>query len=510
VEFVETHIAAVFERAGMLAPSPDDLALLDAACAGVEGGYDAVLEVSRATWATERAREAVLVVLVREAVILVAMRKGGLFRGSQPEARRESLADYSAVAEDDEVLGSSVFFLAPAEDDHFLLSWADRRERRRMFTAIFAAHAGRYEQWGMQLDPAEYGADFDRFYAEIAAEGPDDGSDLFGWVEGRFGEFDISNALGLALDWRGCVLDDQAGREPSRRVGRLSFPHPWIDSGPEARRVFVRLGEELFDAGLLGPPYDERTFDLGEEPITNRDAGPARLLALMTLAAHAKGLGNPRWQEWAEAARAGVPLLPPKVFPENLRDLWSGIEDLPAIDSSPPSEIPIQDDVDVRAISSREGDRVVYSQDGLSEADDALIKSFFVADGKLGDGGPPDGDAVMAVCLLGVKVFEGLSITAPAGWRKLVLYAVSDLTYDLWDKHQVVDAAKLAHWVVVTIEANGWGPDGRSTALGQHHSYAMGVAVETGVGVVQIDPQTGRASAPTGDEARRAAAVGHF
>ncbi len=37
-------------------------------------------------------------------------------------------------------------------------------------------------------------------------------------------------------------------------------------------------------AGLLGPPYDERTYDLGEEPITASDAGPARLLAPMTLA----------------------------------------------------------------------------------------------------------------------------------------------------------------------------------------------------------------------------------
>lgn len=126
---------------------------------------------------------------------------------------------------------------------------------------------------------------------------------------------------------------------------------------------------------------------------------------------------------------------------------------------------------------------MVYSQDGLTAADDALIKEFFVADGKLGADGPPDGEAVLVVCLLGVKAFEGLSPDAPAGWRKLILYAVSDLTHDLWDKHRVGGpAAKLAHWVIATIEANGWGPDGRSTPLGQHHSYAMGVAVGTGVG----------------------------
>lgn len=134
-----------------------------------------------------------------------------------------------------------------------------------------------------------------------------------------------------------------------------------------------------------------------------------------------------------------------------------------------------------------------------------------MADQDLSDGGRQDGEAVIAVCLLGVKAFEGLSASAPTGWRKLILYAVSDLTYDLWKKYKVADpAAKLAHWVVAAIEANGWGPDGRSTPLGQHHSYAMGVAVGTGVGAILVDSETGVARAPTGDEARRAAAAGHF
>lgn len=504
-------VAAALERAGMLAPSPQTLAQLSAAGAAVSDSDEKVLEVSHAIWGTETEGYDVLVVLMRKVVVLVSMQKGGFLRGLEPRARAVPLADYSAVAEDDEIYAHSVFFLAPVEDDHFLLGWSDARERHRMFLAIFAAHAGRYAQWGLQLDPSNYSADFDRYYAQIVAEGPVQGESAFEWAEERFGELDIGNALSLATDWRDAELYDAADHELPRRVGRIAHPYPWIDVGPEAQRLFVRLGEQLFDQGLLNPPYDERTFDHDGGSITDNDAGPQRLLALMTLAAHSRKIEHPRASEWVELARGGVPVVPPSVFSKSVREMWSEISALPAIDESPPEEIPIQEDVDVREISTREGDRVVYSQEGLSESDDALIKAFFLADQKLGEGDPPDGAALLDVCLLGVKAFEGLSDEAPAGWRKLVLYAVSDLTYDLWNKHGVSDpAARLAHWVVATIEANGWGPDGRSTPLGQHHSFAMGVAVETGVGVLLIDPDTGRASAPTGDEARRAAAAGHF
>jgi hypothetical protein len=510
-DLADPRITAALERAGMLPTPPPVSARLNAACAAVCDPDEELLEVSQATWATETAGEDVLIVLMRKLVVLVSLRKGGLFRTAEPQARVIPLSDYRYVAEDDEMLNHSVFFLAPDEEDHFLLSWTAAGERRRMFRAIFAAHAGRYEQWGLQLDPDDYGIDFDRYYAQLATEATGGESGLYDWAEERFGEFDIGNALGFAVDWRGCVLADETGREPSWRVGRLAFPYPWIEAGPEAQRLFVRLGEELFDAGLLAPPYNERTFEIDDEPIGSHDAGPARLLALMTLATSAKATDHGRAPEWIEGASAGIGSVPPSVFSQSMREMWSEIAELPAVDESPPAEIPIQDDVDVRAISTRDGDRVVYSQDGLTIADDALIKEFFVADGELGAEGLPDGEAVLMVCLLGVKAFEGLSPEAPAGWRKLILYAVSDLTYDLWNKYKLGDpAAKLAHWVIAGIEANGWGPDGRSTPLGQHHSFAMGVAVDSGVGAIVLDPETGAAKAPTGDEARSAAAVGHF
>lgn len=513
IDLTTRHITATLERAGMLPAPAEVLTQLRAAIGVVGGDADAILELSRASWGNEtEGPEDVLVVLMRKAVVLVAMRKRGLLKPPEPSPMTRIFADYRDVAEDDEFAGSSIFFLSGEEDKEFLLMWPNAGERDRMFRAIFSAHAGRYAQWGLQLDPSNYEADFDRYYAQIVAEGPADTSALLEWVEQRFGEFDISNALGFARDWRICELSDLEDREPSARVGRLAFPMPWIEVGESARSLFVRLGERLFDDGLLGPPYDECTFETGE-PLSRNDAGPARLLGLMTLAGNAKALLHPRASEWIDAARAEIPAVPPTVFSESMRTLWSDIEELPAVDEGPPAETPIWEDADVRAIATMQGDppRPVYSMEGLSDADADLLKMFFDADHRLNGMERLDGDSVTRVCLLGVRAFEGLSSAASTAWRKLVLYAVSDLTYDLWEKHEVDEpAAKLAHWVVATIEANHWGPDGRTTPLGQHHSYAMGVAVKTGVGAILIDPDTGLAYAPTGDEARRAAAAGRF
>ncbi len=318
----------MLERAGMLPPSSQTLAQLRAAGESVEA--EALLEVSHAQWGNEtQGPEDVLVVLVRDMLVLVSMRKGGLFRAPEPNPRALLLADYSAVAEDDEIFGHSVFFLAPKADDQFLLSWFDIEERQRMFRAIFEAHGGRYGRWGVQLDPADYGADFDRFLSLLTTEGPARDEDVFGWVERELGEYEVINALGLAVDWRSCELHDAAGREPSRRVSRLGSPHPWISNGPEAERLFLRLGEQLLDAGLLGPPYDECTYDRSVEPMTRHDAGPARLLALMTLASLAHQFAHPRAGEWIEAASTGIPLVPPAIFSVDLRQRWSAIGELP-------------------------------------------------------------------------------------------------------------------------------------------------------------------------------------
>ena len=469
-------------------------------------------EISRAQWGNEtQGPEDVLVVLLRKTVVLVPMQKKGFFGASQRNPRSVALADYSDVAEDDDIFGHSVLFPARDEDDHFLLSWQDPAECRRMFMAIFDAHRGRYSRWGVQLDPDNYGADFDRYYAQLIAECPDAGGgmDVFNWAEQEFGEFDVSNALGLAVDWRACELDDAAGREPSRRIGRLGFPEPWISNGAAAERVFLRRESSCLTP-VCSIPLSTSAPSTRESrlPRTSR-LRPGTLDSADAPRDPRQAVRPPSRPNLDRQREGRVSISATRALLQGfLRERWTAIGDLPAVDESPPAEIPIQEDVDVRAISSHEDDRVVYSQDGLTEADDELIKAFFMADQELARN---DGEAVVAACLLGVKAFEGLSPEAPPGWRKLILYAVSDLTYDVWKKYKLGDpAARLAHWVVATIEANGWGPDGRATPLGQHHSYAMGVAVDSGVGAILIDPKTGVAHAPTGEEARQAAAVGHF
>jgi hypothetical protein len=428
-------------------------------------------------------------------------------------AIRAPLDYYNDLAEDDEIAGPSVFFLAKNGHKPFLLSFQSAHERHRMFNAMFDAHQGRFERWGLQLDPANYVADFDRYYAEIRANEPVDTDGWYDWVKRRYGEFDRASALGLAADWRCDEREDEANRGRTARVGTFSNNAWRVERHPEARRVLVRLGEELFDQGLLAPPYDERTFDLEDEPLSQSDAGPSRLLALMTLAAYARATRDPRADEWIEAARGGIHAVPPTVFSPALRELWSDIGELPAEEEGPPREIPIWEDADVREITSRDEARgiVTYVVDVLAPTDRPLVTAFLDNVGALQQNESADAAAFIRVGLSGVSAFEELSPLAPDGWRKVLLYIVSNLTCDLEEKASAGEsAAKLAHWVVATIEANGWGPDGRSTPLGQHHSYAWGVAVRTGMGMLRIDPATGKASAYTGDEARAAAAAGRF
>lgn len=325
VDLSDSNVNAVLDRAGLLpAPPPRVLDQLHAACAGVDGYTDAVLDISLPRAPDDLPGGEALLVLMRKAVVVVTMRKRGLFKAAEPHPINLPLAQFENVAEDDELAQYALVLLARDRDQSLVFAWESARERNRMFRAIIAAHDGRYEQWGLQLDPANYVQDFDRYYAQIVAEGPAGDDGWHEWFRQQFGEFDIRNALGFAMEWRYCEIQDAAGRAPSSRVMRIGYPVPWIDAAPGARHVLVRLGGQLSDDGLLGPPYDERSFDTGE-PITASDAGPARLVALITLAAHASAIGHPRAPEWIEAARAGIPAVPQAVFSPNLRELWSGI-----------------------------------------------------------------------------------------------------------------------------------------------------------------------------------------
>lgn len=326
VELSDRNVNGVLKRAGMLpVPPPGMLEQLHAACAGVDGYTDAVLDISRVRPPDGMPGGGALLVLMRKVIVMVTMRKRGMFKPLEPRPITLPLAEFKNIAEDHDQGQHVVILLASDEDQSLVFVWESASECHRMFRAIIAAHGGRYEQWGIQLDPEDYVEDFDRYYAQIAADAPRQDVGWHDWSQQQFGDFDIRSALGFAVEWRHCEVKDAAGREPSSRVMRIGHPAPWVDAAPAAPSVIVWLGGRLYDDGLLGPPYDERTFDTGE-PINGSDAGPARLIALVSLAVYAKATGHQRAAEWIEAARAGVPAVPQTVLPAKLRELWSDID----------------------------------------------------------------------------------------------------------------------------------------------------------------------------------------
>lgn len=181
------------------------------------------------------------------------------------------------------------------------------------------------------LDPASFVADFDRYSAQLDAKAPKDPGAVRDWLKTEIGDYDPRNAAGMAIEW---YLDRLADSQPDSRPGRPSsrvarITHSWIhlESSAEAKKVLVRLGEDLYDEGALAGPYDERSInDDADEPLWRSEAGPARLLALMTLAVYGHDLGHPRAAEWITAARAGIPTVPSSIFYENIRALWARVD----------------------------------------------------------------------------------------------------------------------------------------------------------------------------------------
>lgn len=503
-------LANALARSPLPAPTPDQWKLISFGMSRLRADEEAILELTEALWqtATHGGRGIVLLTRSGLGVVLVPARRGFLGRTTTPPAcvaiGFEAVQDL--IESDDD--GPSIFFFGKDEKDHFALRFDTTAERSRMMRLIFWAHRQTFSHWGLQLDPANYIDDFDRFHGELVAAGLDTRTAVHEHVGSTYGEVDITNALGFAMDWRLSELDDAAGGQPSSRVARVAHPEPWASVHPMARRLFVRLGRELYEQGLLAPPYDERTFKTGE-PITHSDAGPARLVALMRLAAFARELGDPRAAEWAEAAKAGLGDVPPSAIPAAVREQWVDIAPVPSPDDD--RSIPIWEDPEVRTIALRGEDGVAFAWETLAEPDRQRVLEFLVAfDRDWSDPGASSGDLI-AAALAGIRAYEALPPVAPPGWRKLVLHEVSEAAHVLWERFSSAhETAMLARWVNVSIERAGWGPDGNSSALGQHHSYTMNLAGRTGIGLFGRDPQTGSFMVPNGDEARRAAAIGHF
>ncbi len=497
---------AALQRADLWPPSSETRELIQLGLMRMGAGDDDVLEITRAFWRTETHGGQSVLILTRtqQCAVLEPVSVGVLRRRKSRPAVLQIKHTHVRDLIDSNDEGAVIFFVGAGENPDFLLAFDRTAERDRFYPCVFAAQRGDFTRWGLQLDPAHYVADFDRFYAELVASGIEDRRALSQWVEAQYEEHAIESALGFATAWRGAELDD---RTPSRwntsaRVGRIAQPAPW-DHHPQSHRLFVRLGEQLYDDGLLGPPYDERSFDTGE-PLSSGDAGPARLLALLWLAAFAHELRDHRATEFIGAARPYLRSVPAQVFSGALRTAWADIASLP--DPEEPRELEIWEDTEVAMICKPQDGAVRYDTSALGPVDRAHVERFLQSLGTIDEQA-----GCIAAALAAVNAYEELSPLAPVGWRKLLVYHASELAHHVWRRFGLDhETAMLAQWVVVTIGAQGWGPDGNSSPLGQHHSYAMHLAGETTVGLLVIDPETGRASAPTGDEARRAADRGAF
>jgi hypothetical protein len=169
--------------------------------------------------------------------------------------------------------------------------------------------------------------------------------------------------------------------------------------------------------------------------------------------------------------------------------------------------IPIWEDEDVEQtyVMGSNGEPQLLLRD-LSGPDLALMTSFIEADEALVQRSPSDPAPSEAMwiraCARGVAAFENMSPAAPVGWKKFVLYQVGEDASFLWRRYQTkYETSIFADWVMMTINGNGWGPDGNRTPLGEQHSWSMALGAESGGGV-RPNPVTGKFEVPTGDAAR--------
>jgi hypothetical protein len=150
----QPNIRAALERSGLLPASADVVARLTSACEHPEIDPEGILEITRATWATEdQGADDVLVVQTKSGVFMIIKIKRKLLRRGGTVRLRCLYEWYQDLTDDDEMAGPSVVFLAKPGHHDFLLSFPTKRERDRMFPCLFEAHRGHFSRWGAQLDP---------------------------------------------------------------------------------------------------------------------------------------------------------------------------------------------------------------------------------------------------------------------------------------------------------------------------------------------------------------------
>jgi hypothetical protein len=340
-------------------------------------------------------------------------------------------------------------------------------------------------------------ADFARISARLAEVAPPDRDAVRAWALAELGsETPSGGAAGLACDWYIAGLADARPRHyprASSRVTSITASRLYAEAAPEAKKVIVELGAGLWAEGALAGPYDERSIlDDPDEPLGNGEPGPARLLALMTLSAYAHDLGHPSAAAWTAAARAGIPTVPTSIFYERIRTLWAGVGEPEEAAEQPEHEMPIWVDDDVRAIyASKEAGGIELRRDQGRH--------------RRRPGSRRDDQSVPG----GSRRLRG-PIRRHAD-RLAQVARVRRLGPDLWLVGKVSSRARIGRARSLDPRDHRiqrLGSRRPTTPLGQHHSYAMGVANESGFPFVVINPATRRAEAATGAAARRAAANG--
>lgn len=171
-------------------------------------------------------------------------------------------------------------------------------------------------------------------------------------------------------------------------------------------------------------------------------------------------------------------------------------------------QIAIWEDPDVRVIFDYQSLQPLMKMSMLGEPDHALVIRFVNADSQAHDQAPAAD--FIAACIAGVAAFENLSHEAPIGFRKFLVHQVALNTSIMWNRFgNGRETRVFADWVMATLSANGWNPDGGTTPLGQRATWNMGVAAQSGGGV-RRNPRTGRFETPDGQDARMVALAGSF
>ena len=111
-----------------------------------------------------------------------------------------------------------------------------------------------------------------------------------------------------AAETRKAEQEDDGRGDWEWRASRFHRARSVLEDHPSASRVFLPLGEAIYDAGALAGPYTEvvDAADFANDGLMHWDPGPRRLDRLIMLTSLAERVGHPRAPEFRRAAEQAV------------------------------------------------------------------------------------------------------------------------------------------------------------------------------------------------------------